>query len=70
LAQHLLSESLGQVFRCQDVDADAKQPLGFELEGCECHERGMWGRLDQQVQVAIFVVIAPKDGAEDARTKR
>jgi len=67
--QDSISKSLRQAIRSEDIDADAEQSLGLELDCSKGHEGRAGARINEQVEVAIVRVIAMNGGAEDARPK-
>ena len=55
---HLLPEFFRQSVGSQHIDLDSQQVLEFEPNGSDIKQRGLVGRLHQQIKVAALRLIA------------
>ena len=62
----MVAEFFWQRSRRQHINRHSKKPLQFNLDGRHIHQRRLWSRVDEDIQIAVFRVLAVDNGAEDA----
>lgn len=68
-AQRALAEVLRQALRGYYVNMNTWQALGLNLDRCQRHKCGVRRRIDKQIQVAAFSVLASNCRTEDPRAQ-